>query len=73
MNTGLKGKPVNEIIEYFFGDLNRWPIVQEHPGQYTQKQITVICQRIHDTGNCLWHATCEMMVWTNCHCAKCDK
>lgn len=68
--TGLKGQPVPELIERFFGDLKRWPVVADSRNM-TQANVQAICQRMSDTGDCLWHAEFVVMGWDKCHCAVC--
>ena len=67
-----KGQPVESVIAQFFGDLDRWPM--EPDGlNFTQAQVKAICQRIHETGECLWHGEFVVMQWQTCHCANCDR
>jgi hypothetical protein len=66
-----KGQSIESLIKDFFGDIQRWPI--EPDGlNFTQDMITRICTRIHQTGDCLWHAEFIVMGWDKCHCAKCS-
>ena len=67
--TGLKGQPVDAIIERFYGDISRWPL-ESKEGTYSQSEIRAICTHISCTGNCLWHAQSIVMQWP-CACANC--
>jgi hypothetical protein len=65
-----KGIPVPELIARFFAELHRWPV--EPDGiNFTQAQIRAICEHIHTTGDCLWHAQFVVMNWKACYCANC--
>jgi len=70
--TGMKGAPVEAIIERFFGDLKQWPL-EPDGHNFTQAQIRDIADHIHATGDCLWHAQSIVMQWPACHCAACEE
>jgi len=65
----IKGIPVAELIVRFFGKLEQWPV--EPDGiNLTQAQIRAVCDHIHQTGDCLWHAQ-HVVLGGTCHCAQC--
>lgn len=66
----IKGIPVAELIQRFFGKLEQWP-VQPDGINLTQAQIQAVCDHIHRTGDCLWHAQ-HVVLGGPCHCAQCE-
>ena len=65
----IKGIPVAELITRFFGDVSRYP-VEADGVNFTQAQIQAVCEHIHRTGDCLWHAQ-HIVLGGPCHCASC--
>ena len=65
-----KGLPVPELIQRFFGEIDRYP-VEPDGMNLTQTQIRAVCEHIHATGDCLWHAQFVVMKWERCQCAQC--
>jgi hypothetical protein len=69
--TGLKDKPIDEIVFQFYGNLKRWPT--EPDGiNWTQAEIIAVAKHMSKTGDCLWHAQAVVKKWTVCHCAYCN-
>lgn len=65
----MKGIPVDELIVRFFGTLAQWPVAPDGHN-FTQAQIKAVCEHIHATGDCLWHAQ-HVVIGGTCHCAQC--
>lgn len=61
----------DEAVTRFFGDLKRWP-KERNQGTWSQPDILLICERIAESGDCLWHAQALVMGWEVCHCARCN-
>ena len=64
-------KTLDQVIEFYYGDLDQWPEISDGRN-WTKPEIMAICRHILKTGDCLWHAQSVVMVWTNCPCANCS-
>ena len=71
-NTGLKGRPVEELIKRFYGTLDRWPMEADGTKNWTQPQIIAICEHMSKTGDCLWHSQAIVMNAAMCNCRACE-
>jgi hypothetical protein len=66
------GKTQEQLIQKFFGSLDRWPVKQEG-NNFGQDQILAITEHMARTGDCLWHSQTVVMGWKECHCADCER
>jgi hypothetical protein len=66
-----EGKTLDQVIEYFYGNLDRWPI-EPDGHNWIQSEIKAICQHILETGDCLWHAQSVVKKFTTCACSDCE-
>lgn len=64
-------KTLDQVIGFFWGDFDRWPMTSEDGRTWTQPEILAVARHILKTGDCLWHAQSVVMVLTECPCAKC--
>lgn len=71
IKNGYQGKPVEWIVNHFYGDITRWPLVSDGVN-FTQGQIRAFAEHIHATGVNLWHAQAVVMD-RPCNCMQCHK